>query len=314
MPISASPTTPTTLPSPLSALLSSRSRVANWSLRPISELKAAAAPEHVARRRIQQLGEPEGLDRGGDAANSLRAERLDLDELLGGNIGIPGDEDTAGVGELLHARGDMHIGAGGVVGLVETVFNGLDHDFTGVKADPDLQTRVFEPRHCILHGKRGEAAANRMVLMRARRAKQRHHAIALDPVDDAVVAMHGFLHQVEHGLEAPHPEFRIAQAIDQAGRIADVGEQDGQALAFAAFAAQLICSRRCEAGRACRVGRQQRTALTAEAAGGSVDMIAGLAPQSERGAAALAIVVAVPVLAIALRALHYPDPLSNQTG
>jgi hypothetical protein len=132
----------------------------------------------------------------------------------------------------------MHVGTGGVVGLVKTVFDGLHHHFPGMKANPDLQARVFEPCNRILHGERREAAANRVILMGVRCAEQRHHSIALDPVDDAVVAMHGLLHQVEHRFQAPHAQFRIAQAVDQAGRIADVGEEDGQALALAALVTQ----------------------------------------------------------------------------
>src|SRR3954453_7012105 len=44
----------------------------------------AAAPEHIACRRIQELGQLERFDRRSDPANGLRAERLDFDELPGG--------------------------------------------------------------------------------------------------------------------------------------------------------------------------------------------------------------------------------------
>ena len=53
--------------------------------------------------------------------------------------------------------------------------------------------------------------------MRLRRAKQRHDSVALYLVDDAVVAMNGILHEVEHRLETPHRQLGIAEAIDQAG-------------------------------------------------------------------------------------------------
>ena len=54
----------------------------------------------------------------------------------------------------------------------------------------------------------------------------------------------------------------------------------------------------------CRGRRQRRTALSAEAAGCSVDVTADVTLDSEKRAAAFAIVVAVLVFAIASRALH----------
>ena len=111
----------------------------------------------------------------------------------------------------------MNVGAGRVVSLVDAVFYRLDDDFTGVKADADLHARVREPRDRVLHRQSGETAANGMVLVRTRRAEQRHDSVALYLVDDAVVAMNGILHEVEHRLETPHRQLGIAEAIDQAG-------------------------------------------------------------------------------------------------
>ena len=115
---------------------------------------------------------------------------------------------------------------------------GLHDDFTGVEADADLQARVGEPRDRVLHRQRRQAAADGMILMRSRRAEQRHDAIALYLVDDTVVAMNGILHEIEHGLQAAHAQFGIAEAVDQAGRIADVGEKYGEAFTFPALRAQ----------------------------------------------------------------------------
>ena len=266
--------------------------------------QAPAAAEYIAGRRIQQLGQLEQFHRRGDAADGLHPERLDLHELPGAGIGVPGDEDATLVRHLLQPIGEVHVGAGGIVGLVDAVFDRLHDDLTGMDADADLQARVRKPRDRVLHRQGREAAADGMVLMRPRRAEQRHHAIALDLVDDTVVAMDGVLHEIEHGLEKAHPQFGIAQAIDQTGRIADVGEKDGEAFAFPAFAAQ-----RAQDALRCRIlvcrGRRQRcTALAAEPAGCPVDVAAGFTLDPERRAAAFAIVVAVPVFAIALRALH----------
>ena len=77
-----------------------------------------------------------------------------------------------------------------------------------------------------------------MILVRLRRAEQRHDAVALNLVDDAVVAMNGILHEVEHRLQAPHRQFRIAKTIDQARRISDIRKQQRLGFALAAFGAQ----------------------------------------------------------------------------
>ena len=141
--------------------------------------------------------------------------------------------------------------------------------------------------------------------MRPRRAEQRHDAIALYLVDDAVVAMNGILHESEHGLQTPHAEFGVAQAIDQAGRIADVGEQHREAFALSALAAeraQHALRRWIGTRRRCR--RQRGAAFSAKAAGRSVDVIADVAFDAQRRAAAFAIVVAGLVVASAPRALH----------
>src|SRR6266481_63017 len=75
--------------------------------------------------------------------------------------------------------------------------------------------------------------------MRPRRAEKRHNAIALYLVDDAIVAMDGIFHEVEHGLQAAHTRFGISQAINQTRRISDVSEQHRETLEFAAADAQL---------------------------------------------------------------------------
>jgi ribosomal protein L27 len=119
----------------------------------------------------------------------------------------------------------MYIRSRGVVGLVDGVFYRLNDDFSGMKADTDLQTRISEPRDRILHGQSGQTATNGMILVRARGTEKRHHAIALYLVDDTVVAMNGILHEVKHGLEPSHAQFRIAEAVNQTRRISDVSEE-----------------------------------------------------------------------------------------
>ena len=77
-----------------------------------------------------------------------------------------------------------------------------------------------------------------MVFVRSWCAKKCHHAIALDLVDNAVVAMNSILHEIKHGLKTPHAQFGIAQTIDQTRRISDVRKKYSKAFAFSALGAQ----------------------------------------------------------------------------
>jgi hypothetical protein len=104
----------------------------------------------------------------------------------------------------------MYVCARRVVGLVDAVFNCLNDNFAGVQADTDLQADVVKPRNRVLHGQSCKATANGMILTRSWRAKQRHDTIALYFVDDTVIAMNGILHEIEHRLQTPHAQFRIA--------------------------------------------------------------------------------------------------------
>jgi hypothetical protein len=180
----------------------------------------------------------ENLDRGGDPANGLHAKRRDLHELLGTDIGIAADEGAALLGHLLQSIGDMDVCSGCIIRLVDAVFDGLDDDLTGMQADPDLQARVGKAPDRILHRQGSQTTANGMVLMRPRCAEQRHDTVALDLVDDAVVAMNGLLHEVEYRLQPAHREFGVTEAVYQPGRIPNVGEQHRQALALAALATE----------------------------------------------------------------------------
>ena len=71
-----------------------------------------------------------------------------------------------------------------------------------------------------------------MVLVRDRRAEQRHDAVAQDPVDRAFVAMHGIHHHAERRIQDAPRVLRVG-AFDQRERALDVGEQHGDLLALA---------------------------------------------------------------------------------
>ena len=68
---------------------------------------------------------------------------------------------------------------------IEIVTDGPHHDFTRVQADPDLQANVLGlaefpaiPPHFLLHRQGGITGPQGVVLVRQRRAKDRHDAIS----------------------------------------------------------------------------------------------------------------------------------------
>src|SRR5580698_4831286 len=266
--------------------------------------KAPPAPENVAGGCTEQPGDLEDLERCCNSANSLHAQRSHLNELLGGNVGIAGNEDRTDFRHLLHSMGDVDVGSRGVVGLVNGVFDCLDDNLAGMYPHTNLQAGVSQPRDGILHRESGETAANRMVFVRLRRAEQGHDAVALYLVDDAIVAMHGLFHEIERRLKASHSKLRISEAIDQSGRIPDIGEQDREVFAFAPLGAertqQLL--RHCIGANV--FPGDWRSTMSAEPAGRPVCVMAGIAFDAEWRAAVFAIVVVRPVQVAALLALH----------
>jgi len=82
------------------------------------------------------------------------------------------------------------------------------HDVAGVEPDPNLHIHAVGATHVLgvalhglLHAKGGVARTHRVVLVGKRRAEQRHDPVAHHLVDGALVAVHGFHHQLEHGVE-----------------------------------------------------------------------------------------------------------------
>ncbi len=73
--------------------------------------------------------------------------------------------------------------------------------------------------------------------MRHRRSEKGHYPIALNTVNDAVVTMNGVLHRIRHGLHTP-PSFLGVNRGNQFSGIANIREQDGQALSFSTAGAQ----------------------------------------------------------------------------
>ena len=106
-----------------------------------------------------------------DPTNSLRAQWFNFNELFGSGIRLLGNCDTTCVSELLKTVCEVHVWACRIIGLVNPVFYRLNNDFACVHANSDLQIRIAQARHSILHCQSGEATANSMILMRLRSTK-----------------------------------------------------------------------------------------------------------------------------------------------
>ena len=187
-----------------------------------------ARPRHLVD--LHGVGEP--LHRHG-------AERLHLDVALGQRQRLGRDHDRAGIGELLHPRGQVRRLADGRVVHVEIAADGAHDDLPGVQPDADLDhgrvrashlVRVL--LHALLHPERRVAGPHRVVLVGERRAEERHDPVAHHLVDRALVAVDRLHHALEHGVEELARLLGIAVG-EQLHRALQVGEEDRDLLALA---------------------------------------------------------------------------------
>ena len=86
--------------------------------------------------------------------------------------------------------------------------------------------------HGGLHAQGCIAGPYRMVLMRQRRAKQRHDAVAHDLVDRALIAMHGIHHPLQHRIKELAGLLGVAVS-EEFHRALQVGKQHRDLLALA---------------------------------------------------------------------------------
>src|SRR5581483_320958 len=199
----------------------------------------------------------------------------------------------------------MHIGAGGIIGLVKAMLDRLDDDLAGMHPDADLQIRIVDPLDAVLHGDSGKATAHGVIFVRLRRAEQRHDAVALRLVDDAVIAEHGFVHELEDGLQPLHAEFGITEGVHQSGRVADVRKQYRQTLALSALGGERLED--ILPGRLslpCDGLTQHAAAMPAKPTRWSVEVAAGLACEPESRATRFTVLVSRFVLTTAMQTLH----------
>ncbi len=112
-----------------------------------------------------------------------------------------------------------------------------DH-LAGIEADADLDLDAVVPANLgrvaadgLLHGERGVAGADGVILVSQRRAEQRHDAIAHDLVDGALVTVHRLHHAVEDGVQQLARLFRVAVGEQLEGAF-HVGEEHRDLLAL----------------------------------------------------------------------------------
>ena len=156
---------------------------------------AQARPQGSSPDQLVDLdGVREALERHG-------AERRDLDEPLGQAERAGGDQRGPRACELLHAPGQVRRLAHRRVVHVEIAADRADDDLARVEPDPDLHVQSLLapqllgiPADGVLHGQGRVAGAHRVVLVRQRRAEERHDPVAQHLVHGALVAMDG-LHQ-----------------------------------------------------------------------------------------------------------------------
>ena len=175
---------------------------------------AHEAGEPPRRRGLQPRADPPGapdlvgLHRRGQALDRDRPEQVNLHVALGQRQRLGRDHYCAGIGDLLHPRGEMRRLADRRVVHVEIAADGAHDDLAGVQPDTDLDDRRVRAAHlfrvflnALLHPEGGVASAHRVILMGERRAEQRHNPVAHYLVDCALVPVDGLHHPFEHRIE-----------------------------------------------------------------------------------------------------------------
>ena len=122
---------------------------------------------------------------------------------------------------------------------MQIIANGAHHHLAGVEPDPDLHRQPLGVPYLLgialhdrLHGERRIAGPHGMVLMRHRRAKQGHNAIAHHLVHGAFIAVHGLHHVLQDRVEELAGLLRVAVG-EQLHRAFEVSKQHRDLLALA---------------------------------------------------------------------------------
>ena len=168
-----------------------------------------------------------------------RPERGDPDQSLGQAQGLRSQANAARRGKLLHARRHVRSLTNSRVVHVQVVANGAHHHFARVQPDANLHLDAVRAPHLravtthgLLHGQGGVAGPHGVNLMRQRRPKQCHDAVAHDLVHRALIAMHGGHEALQYRIEEL-PRFLGITVGQQLHRALQVGEQHCDLLALA---------------------------------------------------------------------------------
>ena len=234
------------------------------------------------------------------------------------------EQDGARLGHLLHARGQMGRLTHGRVIHAEIAADRADDDLPRVEADPDLDghavralDRVAVLPDGLLHPQRRVTRPHRVILVRERRAEERHDAVAHHLVHRALVAVHRFHHVLEHGVEERARLLGVAVG-EQLHRALEVGEEHRDLLALALHGdlggedllgevpGRVGLRRRGLARRHCP--REGPTTLAAELLRGGVRSATGRAHRRQTRSALPAELHEGQVLVPAPRAVHAGSP------
>jgi hypothetical protein len=245
------------------------------------------------------------------------AARLHLDVSLGELPGARREENRPRLGHLLEARGQMRgLSHRGVI-HAQIAADGPHHHLARVEPHADPRRDVVGAHHLarvafqrFLHAEGGIAGPHRVILVGHRRAEERHDAVAHHLVDRALVAMHGFDHELQHRIEEPLRLLGIAVG-EKLQRSPEVGEEYGDLLALAFEGAlggeDLLreMPRRVRLGREKALGADERgRALSAEAMVGRIGGAARRAHGGHRRPALSAEVGARGIVGLAPGTVH----------
>ncbi len=179
------------------------------------------------------------LDRTVEPFHRHRPERFHLDVAFAEPQRLAGDEHGACRRNLLHPGGEVRRLADGRVVHVEVAADRPHHHLSRIQPHSDLYRNcagppdfVTVPAHALLHPERGIAGPDSVVLVRDRRAEERHDPVAHDLVDGALVTVDGVHHALEHGVEELPGLLGVAVG-EELHRALEVGEEDRDLLALA---------------------------------------------------------------------------------
>jgi hypothetical protein len=126
-------------------------------------------------------------------------------------------KDTAGTGQLFHARCQVHRLSNRRVVHVQVIVDAAHHHLAGIEPHPEVHRQAMRAPYLVtiavqrgLDVERRIAGPHGVVLVGQRRAKERHDAIAHDLVDGSFVVMYSGHHALQHRVENRPRLFGVA--------------------------------------------------------------------------------------------------------